>query len=91
MALLLQAIAETHNEEFVIAAEGCGLLLNGGKWILSLQWPCGRKPTFNLWQEQIILRHLSNHFGQKLTVLEQNLRELKEGTLLPVTVCLRCY
>jgi hypothetical protein len=45
MAWLLQAIAETHNEQFIIAAEGAGLLLNGKKWMLSLQLPCGRKQT----------------------------------------------
>jgi hypothetical protein len=39
----------------------------------------------NLSQQQTILRHLAFHFGWRLTVPEQRLRELEEGTLLPTT------
>ena len=63
MAWLLQAIAKTHNEQFIIAAEGAGLLLNGKKMDAESAVAMWEEANCNLQQQRIILRHLSNHFG----------------------------
>jgi hypothetical protein len=46
-----------------------------------------------MWQEancpirtqRIILRHLFNHFGRRITVPEQRMKDLEAGNLLPTT------
>ncbi len=54
-------------------------------WICSCHVGGGGGGNCNLGQQQIILRHLVFYFGQWFTVPEQKLRELQEGTLLPIT------
>jgi hypothetical protein len=85
MAWLLKAISELHNEDFVSAAEGAGLLLRGKEMDAESAVAMWEEANCNLRQQRIILRHLSNHFGRRLTVPERKLRELEEGTLLPIT------
>ena len=38
-----------------------------------------------LWAQRIILRHLSNFFGWRLTVSERQIRELEAGALHPIS------
>lgn len=88
MAWLLQSLAKTNIEEFIVAAEGSGLLLNGKTMNVesaAVVWEEAEEGSCNLGQQQIILRHLVFYFGQRFTVPEQKLCELQEGTLLPIT------
>jgi hypothetical protein len=55
-------------EEFIVAAEGSGLLPNGKKTDAESAAAMWEEANCNLWQQQIILRHLAFYFGQRLTV-----------------------
>jgi hypothetical protein len=57
LAWLLRAIAETNNEEFVSAADGCGLLLNGKKNFAESAAAMWEEANLNLRQQRIILRY----------------------------------
>jgi len=83
LSWLLTSLTKLRNEEFIVAAEAAGLLLNGKT--MDAESSTAEEANKNFRQQRIILRHLACYFGRRLTVPLSKIRELEEGALMPVT------
>jgi hypothetical protein len=85
---LLTSLTKLRNEEFIVAAEAAGLLLNGKTMDAESSTAMWEEANINCRQQRIILRHLACYFGRRLTVPLSKICELEEGALMPVTASL---
>ena len=85
LSWLLTSLTKLRNEEFIVAAEAAGLLLNGKTMDAESSTAMWEEANINCRQQRIILRHLACYFGRRLTVPLSKIRELEEGALMPVT------
>lgn len=82
---LLKSLTKVFNEEFVIAAEDAGLLLNGKVMDAEAAAAMREEANMNCRQQCLILQHLACYFGRRLTMPLSKMRELEEGELMPTT------
>jgi len=82
---LLQHLAECYNESFVNAASSVGLLLHSKKMDAEAACAMWEEANVGLRSQRIILRHLANFFGRRITVPESFVRELERGSLQPIS------
>jgi len=85
LSWLLTSLTKLRNEEFIVAAEAAGLLLNGKTMDAESSAAMWEEANKNFRQQRIILRHLACYFGRRLTVPLSKIRELEESALMPVT------
>ncbi len=72
---------------FVNAACNSGLLLHSKKMDAEAACTMWEEAKIRLQSQRFILRHLSNFFGQRLTVPESKVHELEQGSLQPISKC----
>jgi len=82
---ILRYLGEFHHDAFITAASSLGILLRSkvmDAYLACAMWEEANAP---LWAHRIILCHLSNFFGRRLTVPERQIRELEDGALHPIS------
>ncbi len=82
---VLQYLGEVYNESFINVASNLGLLLHSKKmdaYTACAMWEEANCPAR---AQRIILRHLANFFGRRLTVPESSIKELEAGALEPIS------
>ncbi len=80
---MLHHLGKTYSESFTAVAIQLGLLL--APKVMDAESACATwaEANFPVRAQRIILRHLKHFFGRCITVPEQQIRDLEEGTLLP--------
>jgi hypothetical protein len=83
VAWILRFLGENYSEQFTAVAVQLGLLL--APKVMDAESACAMWEEANcpVRAQRIILRHLKHFFGRRITVPEQKIRDLEEGTLLP--------
>jgi len=82
---ILRYLGEFHHDAFITAESSVGILLCSkvmDAYSACAMWEEANMP---LWAQHVILHHLSNFFGWRLTVPERQIRELEAGALHPIS------
>jgi hypothetical protein len=82
---ILWYLGEFHHDALITSAYSLGILLRSK--VMNAYSACAMWEEANvpLRAQRIILCHLSNFFGQRLTVPERQIRELETGALHPIS------
>jgi hypothetical protein len=82
---MVQYLGEVFPDSFVNAASNIGLLLHSKTMDAEAACAMWEESNVSIRSQRIILRHLANFFGQRLTVPESCIRDLENRALHPVT------
>jgi ribosomal protein L35AE/L33A len=82
---LLQHLGENYHDCFIHAAESLGVLLTSKKMDAYSACAMWEEANVPLRAQRVILRHLANFFGQRITVPERDIRELEAGATPPIS------
>jgi hypothetical protein len=82
---LLTYLGKNYEDAFAFAATKLGLLLKPKKMDAEAAAAMWQEANCPVRAQRIILRHLFNFFGRRITVPEQRIRDLEDGNLRPIT------
>ena len=81
----IQVLGEKNCDFFTKAASNLGVLLHSKEMDAESSCAMWEEANVALRSQRIIKRHLANHFGRRLTVSKNKIRELEQGALHPIT------